>query len=107
VLVALTAAQAAIYLLARNGGLTVNGQSAFILTVLVLGAGPDYALLLTARHREELGRHGHPEPAVPAGGRAELDPEPGPGDDHRRRGRPVRQITLLPALLVIFGRWVF
>ena len=35
VFVALTAAQAVIYLLARNGGLTVNGQSAFILT----GAG--------------------------------------------------------------------
>jgi putative drug exporter of the RND superfamily len=35
VFVALTAAQAVIYLLARNGGLTVNGQSAFILTVLV------------------------------------------------------------------------
>jgi hypothetical protein len=29
--VALTAAQAVIYQLARNGGLTVNGQSAFIL----------------------------------------------------------------------------
>src|SRR5512132_1036409 len=35
VFIALTAAQAVIYLLARNGGLTVNGQSAFILTVLV------------------------------------------------------------------------
>jgi putative drug exporter of the RND superfamily len=46
VFVALTAAQAVIYLLARNGGLTVNGQSAFILTVLVFGAGTDYALLL-------------------------------------------------------------
>ena len=45
--VALTAAQAVIYLLAKNGGLTVNGQSAFILTVLVFGAGTDYALLLT------------------------------------------------------------
>jgi putative drug exporter of the RND superfamily len=57
VFVALTAAQAVIYLLARNGGLTVNGQSAFILTVLVFGAGTDYALLLTARYREELRRH--------------------------------------------------
>jgi putative drug exporter of the RND superfamily len=57
VFVALTAAQAVIYLLARHGGLTVNGQSAFILTVLVFGAGTDYALLLTARHREELRRH--------------------------------------------------
>ena len=57
VFVALTAAQAVIYLLARDAGLTVNGQTAFILTVLVFGAGTDYALLLTARYREELRRH--------------------------------------------------
>ena len=113
VFVALTAAQAVIYLLARNAGLTVNGQTAFILTVLVFGAGTDYALLLTARYREELRRHpdrheamavalGRATPAIiasaatvilsllmPAGGRAQLDQEPGPGDGHRGRGRPV------------------
>lgn len=35
-------------------GVTVNGQSSSILSVLVLGAGTDYALLLVARYREEL-----------------------------------------------------
>ena len=55
--VALTAAQALIYLLAKYADLTVNGQSHAILTILVIGAGTDYALLLVARYREELRRH--------------------------------------------------
>jgi RND superfamily putative drug exporter len=41
--VALTSAQALIYLLAAHAGLTVNAQSAGILDVLVFGAGTDYA----------------------------------------------------------------
>ncbi len=131
VFVALTAAQAVIYLLARHAGLTVNGQTAFILTVLVFGAGTDYALLLTARYREELRRHadrhqamavalGRAGPAILASGStvilslltllvAELASTKSLG--------PVMAIgvavglcamlTLLPALLVIFGRWMF
>lgn len=52
--VALGSATLIVYTLAEHGVLTLNGQSSGILSVLVLGAGTDYALLLTARYREEL-----------------------------------------------------
>jgi putative drug exporter of the RND superfamily len=129
--IALVTSQAVIYLLAAHAGLTVNAQSAGILDVLVFGAGTDYALLLTARYREELRRHGDRHaamavalrragPAVVASGGtviislltlslAELNSTASLG--------PVLAIgvavalasmmTLLPALLVICGRWVF
>jgi len=129
--VALFSAQAVIYYLAKDAGLVVNGQSAGILTVLVVGAGTDYALLLVARYREELRRHHDKHEAM-----AVALHRAGPAifasagtvilgmlclvfaDMNSTQGLgPVAAIgvgvallamlTLLPALLVIFGRWIF
>jgi RND superfamily putative drug exporter len=129
--VALFVSQALIYFLARYADLTVNGQSYAILTILVIGAGTDYALLLVARYREELRRHEdrheamafalhRAAPALLASAAtvalgmlcllfAEMNSTAGLG--------PVAAIgiavtflvmvTLLPALLVITGRWIF
>lgn len=128
---ALVSSQALIYLLAKYADLTVNGQSQAILTILVIGAGTDYALLLVARYREELRRHDNRHeamafalhraaPAILASAAtvvlgmlcllfAEMNSTAGLG--------PVAAIgiavtfvvmvTLLPALLVITGRWIF
>ena len=54
--IALLLAQAVVYLVADAGVLTVDGQSQGILSVLVLGASTDYALLLISRFKEELHR---------------------------------------------------
>jgi RND superfamily putative drug exporter len=129
--VSLTTSQALIYLLAKYADLTVNGQSQAILTILVIGAGTDYALLLVARYREELRRHEdrheamsyalhRAAPAILASAAtvvlgmlclllAAMNSTAGLG--------PVAAIgiavtylvmvTLLPALLVICGRWIF
>ena len=124
-------AQGFVYLLAKYADLTVNGQSAGILSVLVLGAGVDYALLIVARYREEL--HNYEDrhqamshalhraaPAVLASGAtviigllclmfAQLNSTSGLGPV-AASGIAVAllmMLVLLPALLVVFGRWVF
>lgn len=129
--VALFGAQALIYFLAKYADLTVNGQSYAILTILVIGAGTDYALLLVARYREELRRHEdrheamgfalhRAAPAILASSAtvilgmlclllAEMNSTAGLGPV-AAIGIAVTflvQITLLPALLTICGRWIF
>ncbi|MDL5199488.1 MMPL family transporter [Streptomyces sp. ALI-76-A] len=47
---------ALVYVLADHDVLRVDGQVQGILSILVIGAATDYALLLTARYREELAR---------------------------------------------------
>ncbi|AMM30816.1 membrane protein [Sinomonas atrocyanea] len=51
---ALCGAILAIYWFAKAGWITLNGQSQGILSILVIGAATDYALLLVARYREAL-----------------------------------------------------
>ena len=129
--VALFTSQAIIYFLAKCADLTVNGQSQAILTILVIGAGTDYALLLVARYREELRRHDdrheamafalhRAAPAILASAAtvvlgmlcllfAEMNSTAGLGPV-AAIGIAVTfvvQVTLLPALLVITGRWIF
>jgi putative drug exporter of the RND superfamily len=128
--VALATAEGLIYLLAKHG-LTVNAQSAGILLVLVFGAGTDYALLLTARYREELRRHEDRHEAMAVALRragpailasagtviislltltiAELNSTKslGPVLAIGVAVALLTSMTLLPALLVIFGRWLF
>ena len=124
-------ASGVVYLLAKHAGLTVNGESAYVLTILVLGVGTDYALLLIARYREELHRQQDRHaamasalrrclPAITASAAtvaiATLCLLAGRMNSTRGLG-PVVAIgivvaflamtSLLPALLVILGRWLF
>lgn len=71
---ALGVAQGVIYLLARAGVLSMGSEVQGILSVLVLGCATDYALLLVARFREELGRGADPVAGMVAARRACLAP---------------------------------
>ena len=112
-------------------GVTINGQSSSIMSVLVLGAGTDYALLLVSRYREELHRSADKHEAMrtalrsagPAifasaatviaallclllakvNGTSGLGPIAAIGI----ACAALSMLTLLPALLTIFGRRAF
>ncbi|MDA0260183.1 MAG: MMPL family transporter [Actinobacteria bacterium] len=129
--IALTLAGGVVYLLAKNDVITLDGQSQGILSVLVLGAATDYALLLIARYREELHLHESRFGAMKVAWRGVVEPILASGTtvviglmvlllsqlNNNRGLGPVGAIgiicsmitilTLLPALLVIFGRWIF
>lgn len=71
---ALSAAALVVYNLAKNGTLTLNGQTQGILSILVVGASVDYALLLVARYREELRHVASPFVAMRRALRASIAP---------------------------------
>jgi putative drug exporter of the RND superfamily len=127
---ALAIAHAALGPLTRNG-LSMTGQSWEILVVLVLGTSTGYALLLVARYREELLRHVDRHEAmavalrrawpaiiacaatVVAGMFCLLVAETthiaglGPVVAIGIAAGLVATVTLLPALLVMGGWWIF
>ena len=128
---ALSLAGTIVYYAAKGGLLDLNGQSQGILSVLVLGAATDYALLLISRYREELHHHESRYEAMKISLRGVIEPILASGstviagllvlllsDLSGNRGLgPVGAIgvaasmltvlTFLPALLVVFGRWIF
>ena len=128
---ALTLAQAVVYLLAKGDVLTVDGQSQGILSVLVLGAGTDYALLLISRFKEELHRDdswtvamraalkGAVPPIVASGATVVLgllclllsdlnsNKSLGPVGAIGIACAVLAMIVFLPALLMVFGRYWF
>jgi RND superfamily putative drug exporter len=124
---AYTAATAFVYLYAESGA-TVSSNGTTILVVLMFGVGTDYALLLVSRYREELHRfenkHDAMEraltrtgPTILASGLtvslamltliladAQLTSTLGPVAAIGVFTGMVAALTLLPALLTIFGR---
>jgi len=127
---AIDVARAAAHGLA-NAGLTVSTLSAAILTVLVLGAASDYALLLVHRYRQELRHHDTTEQAMAAALRRTLPTllassatvicamicllaaqsaslhGLGPVGAVGIAVALLAQVTFLPALLLVCGRGVF
>ena len=130
-ILALTFATFIVYHMAKNDWIDLNGQTQGILDVLVLGAATDYALLLISRYREELHQHESRFDAMRIAWRGTVEPILASGgtviagllvlllsDLSSNRGLgPVGSIgifcamlaalTLLPAFLILFGRWIF
>lgn len=128
---ALCAAILATYLMAKTGIIVLNGQSQGILSILVIGAATDYSLLLVARQREELQRKESVADALKASFKASFGAITASAStvaiallcllasdlNSNRSLGPIAAtgilfawisaLTLLPALLYLFGRASF
>ena len=122
---------AAIYALASNDVLDLNGQSQGILFILAVGAATDYSLLIVARFREELRDTESKYDAMKKAYRGALEPIVasgltvilgllclllsdlsslrglGPVGATGIAGAMVSSLTLLPMVLVLLGRKAF
>ena len=130
-LFALCVALLTVWWLAKAGILLLSGQTQGILFILVIGAATDYALLYTARYREELRTNQHKWDATMAALKGSFEPILASGStviagllclllsDLKSNSTlgPVAAIgiafamlsalTLLPAILFSFGRSAF
>ncbi|MFV0462533.1 MAG: MMPL family transporter [Nostocoides sp.] len=128
---ALTAAVLVVYLIADQGWITVTGQSQGILSILVVGASTDYALLLVSRYKEELHDQDNAWQALRIAWRATVEPilasgitvilgllalmlaelkgtsGLGPVGALGIAGALLAALTLLPAFLLLGRRWIF
>ena len=127
----LSLAALVLYPLARDGAIDLSGQSQGILSILVVGAATDYALLLVARYREELHQHASSWAAMRIAWRAAVEPVAasaatvvlgllclrlselgntrglGPVGAFGILGALVAALTFLPAVLLLCGRRIF
>jgi putative drug exporter of the RND superfamily len=128
---ALCAAILTIYLMASAGWIQLNGQSQGILSILVIGAATDYALLLVARYRDALTKSASTWTALRTAVRGSVEPIVASAatvvlallcllisdlQSNRSLG-PIAAVgiifsllaalSFLPALLAVFGRRAF
>ncbi|MEW1955335.1 MMPL family transporter [Terrabacter sp. NPDC080008] len=127
----LSLAALVVFPLAKNGTISLSGQSQGILSILVVGAATDYALLLVARFKEELHDQDSTWAAMKIAWRAAVEPIAasaatvvlgllclrlsdlgstkglGPVGALGIVGAFVASLTFLPAVLLLIGRRIF
>jgi RND superfamily putative drug exporter len=127
----LAAAALVVYPLAKNEVIGLSGQSQGILSILVVGAATDYALLLVSRYKEELHDHESTWEAMKRAWRGSVEPITasaatvvlgllclllsdlrstsglGPVGSLGIAGALLAALTFLPGVLLLIGRRVF